>query len=311
MVPRVPRSPSRAAAIGVSVVLAIGGALGDPRSAFGEERAAGAPMIALRVADPMTVTFDTTALGRATHAVRLVISNPGKQTIALKPLVFQFHPMHAGVAYACEESQGNDDRWPAVLEPGSSFTLTRGVTCETPLVGRYDVEILGRPRGAPDSVTRTYGSFVLQVEPGANPPVRLPWDTSLHVAASGTKEMRPSDDRRKARIVIAVVNGTRAPVPLSPLHAVLRVSRRGSTVAPCGERTVDLSFSGSLGPGRAQTQTAPLGCDLSAEAVYDVDVSLASPAGARLHVATHTIRVGVLPPPPPREDSEGKFIGGM
>jgi hypothetical protein len=162
---------------------------------------------------------------------------------------------------------------------------------------------------------RSYGTFAVVIEPGANPPVRLPWEPSLHAAASGTKEMGPSRDAAAARIVVALVNGTRAPVTLVPMRATVRVTRRAAALASCPERSLILAFGGMLEPGRSQSLATPLGCDLSIEAVYDVDVSVASPStGKALHLATHAIRVGLMPPPPMRiEDvtSSTKILGGM
>ena len=78
---------------------------------------------------------------------------------------------------------------------------------------------------------------------------------------------------------------------------------------------MELAFSGSLASGSSRTVSMPLGCALSAEAIYDVDVAIANAAGAKVHVATHSIRAGLIPPPPPRrEDVQpaiGKVIGGM
>lgn len=281
-----------------------------------DARADEVPTLSVRVTDPPSISFEATALGRATHGLRLVISTSSRRPVHLEPLAFRFRPIRDGVQFFCEEPQTRDDRWPATLEPGTSFTLSREVACETPLPGRYDVELRARPRAAPLSAERTYGSFTMVIEPGANPPVKLPWDASLHAAASGTTEMRPSTDPNKARVVVAMINGTRAPVALTPVRAILKVTRRGSTVAPCPERSVELPFASSLEPGRSLSLTTPLGCNIAAEAVYDVDISVANAAGAKVKLATHAIRVGVLPPPPPRPEdgrsnAPGKVIGGM
>jgi hypothetical protein len=273
----------------------------------------GAATLVIRVADPPAIAFEATSLGRASHPLRFVLTNSGTSAVQIEPLAFRLRPMRDGVVFACDEPQSRDDRWPSTLEGRASFTLARDVSCETPMPGRYDVELRGRPRGGPDSAERVYGSFAMQIDPGMNPPVRLPWEPSLHAAASGTKEMRPNKDPNKARIVVALINATRAPVTLAPIHAVMHVTRRGSTVAPCPVRDVTLAFGGALAPGRSQALSSPLGCDLSAEAVYDVDLSVSNASGASVRLAKHSIRVGVLPPPPPRpEDAPvSKVIGGM
>jgi len=291
----------------VGSAVAWGLAVAAPVTAVGDSS-----VLAVRVADPPPLAFDATALGRATRPIRIVLSNPGSTALALTPLLFRFRPLRDGVSFACEDPQGSDDRWPKTLEPGSSFMLARDLTCETPLPGHYDVEIRGRARGT-DETERTYGSFGMDVEAGSNPPVRLPWDASLHAAAAGTREMRPTRDTNRARILVAMINGSRSPVTLAPVHATFKVTRRGSRLAPCPERTVSLAFEGSLAPGRMQTLGAGLGCDLSAEAIYDVDISIANAAGSRVKVGTQAIRVGVLPPPPPRPEDNGqaRIHGGM
>lgn len=272
-----------------------------------------APSLVFRVADPPALAFEATALGRASHPIRLVVTNGGRRAVQVEPLAFRFRPVRDGVAFPCDDPYGEEPRWPATLEPGGSFTISRQVSCETPLPGRYEVDVRGRPRRGADADERSYGSFAMQIEPGANPPVRLPWEGSLHAAASGTKEMRPSADPNKARIVVALFNGTKSAIALSPLRASMRVTRRGSTVAPCAEKSAELAFNGTLAPGRSVTLATPLGCALPGEAIYDVDIGLANAGGTRVRLATHSLRVGVLPPPPPRpEDSQpSKVIGGM
>lgn len=272
-----------------------------------------AGVLSVKVAEPGALSFDLTALGRATHQLRISISNPGASPMALVPLAFRFRPIRDGVAFSCEEPQGADDRWPVALDPASSFTLSREVSCETPLPGRYDVEVRGRPRKGTEADERTYASFAMSIEPGSNPPVRLPWDGNIHSSASVTREMRPTKDPNKARVVIAMVNGTRSAVTLAPVHATFHVTRRGMKLVPCADRQTELAFNGSLAPGRTQSLSTSLSCELSQEAIYDVDVMIANAGGARVKLATQSIRVGVLPPPPPRPEDTGqaKIQGGM
>jgi hypothetical protein len=271
--------------------------------------------LAMRVADPPPVAYEATALGRATHSIRLVMTNTGTRTVRLAPVVFRFRATRDNVTYACEDATGEAARWPATLDAGAAFTLRREVSCETPLPGRYEVALLGRPRGGADSAERVYGSFSLQIEAGANAPVRVPWEPALYAASSSTKDMWPTKDPSSARVVVALINASHAAVALAPVHATIRVSRRGSTTAPCAERGIELAFEGSLASGSSRAVTMPLGCALPAEAIYDVDVSIAGPGNAKVHVATHSVRVGVIPPPSPRaedvQSGPGKVIGGM
>ena len=274
------------------------------------DASAGGTTVTMRVADPPAVNYEATALGRATHPVRLVVTNTGSRTVPLAPAVFRFQSTHDSVTFSCDDSSGMDARWPATLAAGASFTLSREVSCETPVPGRYDVVMLGRPRGGPDSAERVYAYFSLQIEPGSSPPVGVPWERSLHAASAATKDMYPTKDPNIARVVVALINASRSPVALTPVHATLRVTRRGSTVAPCPERAVELAFSGTLASGSLRFVALPLGCALSAEAIYDVDVSLAGAASGKVHVATHSIRVGIIPTPPTRPEDVQQSKGG-
>ena len=271
--------------------------------------------LVISVADPRPVPYEATALGRATHSVHLVMTNTSARSVQLAPVAFRFRATRDNVTFSCEDASGEDTRWPATLDAGASFNLARELSCETPVPGRYEVAVLGRPRGAGDSADRLYGSFFVQIDAGPNAPVVVPWEPALHAASSATKDARPTKDPGTARVVIALINASRAPVTLSPVHATLRITRRGSTVPPCPEHGVELAFSGVLASGGTRAVTMPLGCALSAEAVYDVDIAIANAAGAKIHVATRAIRVGVIPPPAPRpEDVQpltGKVIGGM
>ena len=271
-----------------------------------------AATLTLRVSDPAVVAFDSTALGRATHPLRLVVANQGTQAITLEPLALWFRPVRDGIAFACEESKSRDDRWPATLEPGGTFAFAREITCDTPLPGRYDVEVRGRARSAAAATERKYGSFTLQIDPGTNPPVRIPWEPSLYGAASGTKDMRPTKDPAAARIVVAMINPTRAPVTLAPVRATMRIKRRGYSIQACADRSADLAFSGTLAPGGAQRLATPLGCDISAEGLYDVEVSVANASGVTVRLATHAIRVTVNAPasPGPRDSQKDALLGG-
>jgi hypothetical protein len=265
---------------------------------------AAAPSLSVRVADPPVVTFDSTALGRATHSLRISVTNQGRTPVPLEPLAVRFRPTRDGIVFACEDPRSRDDRWPATLEAGATFGFSREVTCDTPLPGRYDVEVRARSRSADASTERSVTSFAIQIDPGSNPPVRLPWDPALHGAASGTKDMRPSKDPAAARIVVALINATRAAVPLGSVRATTRVTRRGSSVHACAERGVDLAFTGALPAGRSQTLSMPLGCELSVEALYDVDVSITNASGAKVRLATHAIRVIVNAPSSPGPQDE-------
>jgi hypothetical protein len=92
----------------------------------------------------------------------------------------------------------------------------------------------------------------------------------------------------------------------------MRVTRRGSSIQACPDRAIDLAFSGSLAPGRSQSLATPLGCNISPEALYDIEVSVANASGAKVRLATHAIRVSVTAPPSPgpQDNQRSPFVGG-
>ena len=273
---------------------------------------AGGDGLTLKIAEPGVRAYDSTALGRATHTVRLSLSNPTSQAVPTEPMLMRFRPSRDGIPYECDEPRSRDTRWPRSLDAGATFSFVRDVTCETPLPGRYQVEVLGRAQSAAPGTERAIGSFAMQIDPGPNPPLAVPWESSIFAAVAGTKDLRPVRDPNAARIVVALVNASKVPVTLGTSRVTLRVSRTGSPVAVCPERIVEMPFAGTLAPGRSQSQSTSLGCDISAEAQYDVEVGLAGPNGARLHLASHPIRVRVNAPdsPGPQDWSAVQFTGG-
>jgi hypothetical protein len=250
--------------------------------------------ISVRVPDPPAVAFEQTALGRATHPLQITFENKGTTPLAMTPLALRFHATRDGISYECDEPGAGEDRWPATLAPGASFSVDRVVTCDTPLPGRYNLEVRGRPRRGADAEERTYANLSFQIERGANPPLRLPWDTSLHAAAQATTTMRANEE---ARVMVAMINGTQDSVALSPVRAKVQVSKHGTQAALCPAQDADLAFTGTLAPGRSQSLAIPIDCNFSSDGAYDVAVSVANPSGAKVKLATLTIRVGVVLPP--------------
>ena len=170
MVPLAPKSPFRALPSALALVLTL-----TTRAASLARADTDARGLGLHVVEPPPVSLDETALGRATHPLRIVLTNTGTRTMEIEPLALRRRPLRNGVAFSCDEADARNNRWPRTLDAGSSFTLSSDVACTTPLPGRFEVEVRGRPRSAPDSTERSYGSFFMDIEPGANPPVRVPW----------------------------------------------------------------------------------------------------------------------------------------
>lgn len=261
-----------------------------------DSEADGVPRLSVRIAPPPAIAFDSTALGHATHRVRITFGNPNSSAIALGPHQFRFTPTKDGLTYDCGDGS-EDTRWPMSLEPGASITIERVVHCNTPLVGRYDVEVRAR-RTEPNAVENVLGSFVLTIDGGSNAPVRSPLDGRLWIAASATREIRPGQQSQSSmpRVHFAFVNATRGDVALAPSRFVLHVMRRESSAPPCPERIVDVPGTPAIAGAKTFSFAAPLVCDFTREGVYDVDVSLLTPNG-RVKIGVVAIRAAVLPTP--------------
>lgn len=261
-----------------------------------DSRADTVPRLSVRIAAPPPVAFDSTALGHATHRVRITFGNPNSTPIALGPHLFRFTPTKDGLTYECEDGM-DDTRWPMALDPGVSVTVERVVHCNTPLVGRYDVEVRAR-RTEPGAVENVLGSFVLTIDGGPNAPVRSPIDGRVWIAASATREIRPGLQSQSSmpRVHFAFVNTTRSDVALAPTRFALHVMRRESTAPPCPERIVDVPGTPAIAGAKTFSFATPLTCDFTREGVYDVDISLLTPNG-RVKIGVVAIRAAVLPTP--------------
>ena len=261
--------------------------------ASGEAMAEGG--LVVRIVDPAPVAFDLTAFGRTTHRVRVVYTNETRTPIA--PTARRFHVIATrdGLVYPCDEPMG-DERWPHRLDPNESHTIDLNIRCDTPLPGRYDLDIRSRPRSAADTEGQSIGTSAIVIEPGPTPPVRVPGDARLWVASMTTKEVQPAKNA-SVRVVVAFVNGSKREVSLAPAQALVKITRRGEKVTPCAPKLIDLAFSGTLGPGRVRSLASSVPCDLSNEGSYDVDITLTAPA--RAHLGTHAVRAIAVPLPHP------------
>jgi hypothetical protein len=301
-VPRGRRQRRHASAAAAAMAALVGTALVAPTAG------AELPPVALRFLDPAPLALDATALGRATHRLRVVVKNPGSRAVALPAPVLRFTPIRDGIAFRCDGVR-EDPRWQRALEPGESVSIDHDLTCDTPLPGRYDVEVRARAAGDGEGASRVVGAFTLTIEPGTKEPVKLPWDPHLFAIASGTREIRPGTGAAAgARVVVALVNGTPREVQLSSARASVRVLRRVDQALACADRVVDLAYAGGLAPGRSQTAVVLLPCDFSAEGAYDVYVSLLA-GDARVALPRHAIRVAAVPTPPSPPPAGG-LIGG-
>ncbi len=259
--------------------------------------------VAVRVIPPAPVSYDATAFGRATHRLRLVATNATRKATTLPPFALRLSATRDGVDYPCRADEG---RTPRVVEPGDSVTIERDVTCETPLPGRYEVDV--RALGGRDQLERYLARVTLVIEASSGAPVRLPSDPRLWAAARSTHEIRPgSGEGTGARVFVALINGTTRDVVVDRSRGSVRVRREGAGTLACPERLVDLPFRGTLVAGRIQSVAIPFACDFSEEGSYEIEVALVTESG-RLPISTSTMRVSRLPTPLP--PPAGGMMGG-
>lgn len=256
-------------------------------------KADGTVPLMTHIEPPEPLSYDESELGRATHDVRVTLTNPNPVAVPLSELAFRFRPKRDGVEYACKETVSTSDRWPSELRPGKTVSADRSITCETPLPGRYDVEVHARAaRAGEDAKDQLLGSFPLQIDPGKAPPVALPWDERLYAAAETTKEIRPGE--KSGRLFVAVINGSNDDITATPLRASLRVRQRGTKKEACPVHEVQIPFSETLEAGRRQLLDVPLQCKFPREGIYDVDVTIVRDR-ARVELGTFSVRAIVVP----------------
>lgn len=289
-----------------------------PRGAAAQDEA-GFATLEVRVDPPVALSFDDTVIGRARHAVTIEVRNPSAARVALSDVVFRFVPIKDGMVFACKTDLGEADRWPKTLDPGERVVAKRGMQCETPLVGRYDVQVRVRRatpaerRGSDGPSTRSndgpsgsgeriIASFPLVIEPGTNPPKTVPWDKRLLAAATATKDRRPADPPPK--VIVGYVNASTQPIALSAAKATLHVKRRGGTDAPCEDQIAELPFRGELAPGQTVTLPTTLTCPMQDEGIYEIATSL-SDGKTAVAVADLAVRVSVIPTPVPMMRRDG------
>lgn len=244
------------------------------------------------------VPYSQTTLGKATHHVRLTYTNGSRERVAVTVTPLHYVARREGIDYSCEERDPEVERTPRVVEPGAATSSDRWITCETPLPGDYEVAISASADGG------RMASFALSIGAGANAPVRLPWPPGWWAAAMITPEVRPTPGpATSARVVVALVNGTREVLPLDTQTVRLRTTARGASSPACPEQVFRVEATGTLAPGRVHSTWLALRCDLSSETFYDVDVFAEPPrGGGAVKVAGLVLRVRsgpILPLPMP------------
>jgi hypothetical protein len=260
----------------------------SPARAEGEIRLTAQPV------DPSPVPYAATALGRATHRVHVVLSNPSNQRATLEGATFRWSAFRDGVTYPCEDRTDPNARSDIRLQPGRSIALEAVVSCETPLPGDYDVELSVIGSGGVSASRR----FVVSVGGGENAPLRLPGDARAWFAAAMTREAWPSHNQPTgARVAVAVINGSKETLGLAPLLMRLRTTVRGSGKRACVDQIVPISTRGEVAPGRVQPTWIPLDCRIKEAGLYDVHVSISSEsAPAPRSIGKLVLRVRTGPP---------------
>lgn len=287
-----------------------------PRDAAAQD-GDGFATLEVHVDPPVALSFDDTVIGRARHAVTIEVRNPSASRVALTEVAFRFVPVKDGVVFTCKTDIGEADRWPKTLDPGERVVAKRGMLCETPLVGRYDVQVRVRAltpaerrgsapaqakRDASDHGERVIASFPLVIEPGTNPPKTVPWNGRLQAAATATKDRRPADPPPK--VIVGYINASKQPIELSASRVTLHVKRRGGTDAPCDDQVADVPFRGSLAPGQSVGLPVTLTCPMQDEGIYEIATTLGD-GKASLPVADLAVRVSVIPTPVPMMRRDG------
>lgn len=244
--------------------------------------------VSARPVEAVPLPYAATALGRATHRVHVVLSNPSTQRATLERALFRWTASRGGIAYACEDRTERNPREDLRLQPGRTVAMEAAVSCETPLPGDYAVQLTVLGAAGPIGGT----SFVISIGAGATAPVRLSGNSGPWIAAAVTREARPSRDAPTgARVAIAIINGSKDTLALAPLSAHVRTTARGAKASACADQVTPIGARGELPGGQVHTDWIPLECRLAQEGIYDVRVSVGSAGREPLLIATLALRV--------------------
>lgn len=271
-------------------LVALGVLVAGRASADGELREAViAHNLELQLKVPSSVVYDSARLGRVVLPVRVTITNRGAAPVPLDPKGLKLSARSALASYPCD-AHVPSERWPEALGPGETFASDRVAVCETTLPGRYDVEL--RWAGATDSdAPAAVSAFTL--DPGPLPPVRLSTRHELVASVTGTREVRPSNEPGKVRIVLAVVNTGPVSTTLSPLVIDTKLRQRGKTFFCHDRRTVQLT--GVLGPGKLHVVWMPLSCAVPYEGDWDTTVEVGEPKTPMVRLQPLVVHVEEVP----------------
>lgn len=219
--------------------------------------------------------------GGEPYKVTVKLTNGSNADVPVaSPNVF-FQVRRDNVEYPCAPTTGtmkSPAGEPAQLSPGQSFTLSREVSCDLPVVGKYEVRAYLRfgAGGAPDP-KELIGTLPVDVVPAAGT-AHTPYaeKPGLVVVMSGGSQTRPltADEAKKGQYSawIDVTNTTPQPVELKNPKVVFQATREGAKVKclPDMEKAV-LQGPATLEPGRTHRFTAPVQCDLSKEGSYEIN----------------------------------------
>ncbi|MEJ7728165.1 MAG: hypothetical protein WKG00_03035 [Polyangiaceae bacterium] len=197
------------------------------------------------------------------------------------PGVF-FSVRRDNVEYPCSPTTGTGKYpgEPAQLSPGQSFTLTRELSCDMPVPGKYEVRTylrFGAAAGTPPDRKELVGSIPVEVTaPDGVAHTPYPDRPGLVVVMNGGSQTKPltADEAKKGlySAQVDVTNTTAQPIELKNPRVVFSAVRDGTKVKclPDMEKAV-LQGPAVLEPGRTHRFTAPVQCDLTKEGRYEVN----------------------------------------
>jgi hypothetical protein len=238
---------------------------------------------------PPSVVYDPARLGHVILPVRVTITNRSARSVALDPKGIKLSARNALATYACDVGVPRE-RWPEALAPGQSISSERTPVCETTLPGRHDLDVRWAGQGDGEAPIATSAFTIL---PGVLPPVPLVSRPELVATATGSREVRPSNEAGKVRIILGIVNTSRTLTSLSPLVIDTTLRQRGRTFSCRDRRTVQLA--GMLAPGQMHVIWMPLACAVPYEGDWDSTVEVGEPATPMVKLPALVVHVQATP----------------
>jgi hypothetical protein len=233
--------------------------------------------IEVSLAGPSRVLYSPATMRAPRPSIKITVTNPNAQPLDVADLRVRLDVTRGSQRVRCSDppKDPNGRRGePSVLAPGASFTWVRTVDCPLALAGSYVVQVVvafGHDDPFASGVVTNELALSVAAPPDARP--RAIEAVPGLYAGIGSGGLVPSSTS-VGRIVVALVNGSGAPIALPAMRVATRVRRVGTDI-PCEDEPAVVDLPARLEPGEVLTRPIDVSClGLGVTGTYDVEARL-------------------------------------